>query len=307
MSKFLVTGGCGFIGSHLVDSLIGAGHQVRVLDNLAQGITQNLNPAAELMEGDITDAGIVREAMQGVAGCFHLAAIASVERSNEDWQGTHQVNLAGSINIFDAAARSGPIPVVYASSAAVYGDNEEVPLSETAELRPMSAYGADKIGCELHARVAALVHGVPTTGFRMFNVFGPRQQPGSSYSGVITIFVDRLSRGLPLTIYGDGEQVRDFIYVGDAVRFLMAGIFRDGRAYEVFNVCTGRGTSINRLASTLAEIMNQPLDAQHEAPRRGDIRLSIGDPLKAETRLGLKAEISLRDGLQETIIALRPQ
>ena len=195
MATYLVTGGCGFIGSHLCSALRGAGHRVRVLDDLSTGVAANLAPGADLVRGDVADAGLVRRAMDGAAGCFHLAAIASVERGTRDWLGTHRVNLSGAVAVLEAAARLGGVPVVYASSAAVYGDCEALPLAEDAPTRPLSAYGADKLGCEQHARVAGVVHGVPTLGLRFFNVFGPRQDPGSPYSGVISIFCERLSRG----------------------------------------------------------------------------------------------------------------
>ena len=180
MAHYLVTGGCGFIGSHLVDALIAARHRVRILDDLSSGKRGNVPAAAEVTIGDVADPAAVRDAMSGIDGCFHLAAIASVARSNVDWLGTHRVNLAGAITVLDAA-RARRTPVVYASSAAVYGDNPNVPLTEDAVTRPLTAYGADKLGCELHGRVAWHVHRVPNTGVRLFNVYGPRQDPNSPY------------------------------------------------------------------------------------------------------------------------------
>ena len=171
MATYLVTGGAGFIGSHLVDALLARGDGVRVLDDLSTGKRQNLPAGVELLLGDVADLALTKQAMAGCAGCFHLAAVASVQRGNEDWLGTHRSNQTGSIAVFEAArgADAGrPVPVVYASSAAVYGDNAELPLKEEAQTRPLSAYGADKLGSELHARVASLVHGVPTVGLRFF-------------------------------------------------------------------------------------------------------------------------------------------
>ena len=173
MAKYLVTGGCGFIGSHLCDALGTAGHSVRILDDLSTGKRENVPNVDDILVGNVAEADVVRDAMADVDGCFHLAAIASVQRSNEEWAGTHRVNLTGTINVLDAArtARDGkPVPVVYASSAAVYGDNPAMSLSEDAEKRPLTAYGADKLGSEQHARVAGTLHGVPTTGFRFFNI-----------------------------------------------------------------------------------------------------------------------------------------
>lgn len=182
MSLFLITGGCGFIGSHLCEALLKAGHAVRVLDDLSTGHRTNLPPGAVLLEGTICSAETVRAALDGVAGCFHLAAIASVERGVMDWPGTHGVNLSATITVLDEIRRQGSrIPFVYASSAAAYGDCKTLPIVETAPMRPLSAYGADKLGCELHARVASHVFGIPTAGLRFFNVYGPRQDPKSPY------------------------------------------------------------------------------------------------------------------------------
>lgn len=209
MAFYLVTGGCGFIGSHLASALVAAGHWVRILDDLSTGKRENAPAAAELIVGDVADPSDVAAAMHGVDGCFHLAAIASVQRCVADWAGSHRVNLEGAIHVFDAARRARPgktLPVVYASSAAVYGDNPNTPLDEAAELKPLSAYGADKVGCELHARVAAHVYGVPTIGLRFFNVYGPGQDPSSPYSGVILIFAKRIVAGEELTVFVDGEQ-----------------------------------------------------------------------------------------------------
>jgi UDP-glucose 4-epimerase len=188
--KYLVTGGCGFIGSHLVDALCRAGHSVRILDDLSTGSLAYTPCSVEVIRGDVADLYSVKIAMRDVDGCFHLAAVASVERCNLDWPGTHRTNLAGTVAVFDAA-RKRSTPVVYASSAAVYGNNPDV-LTEDAVPRPISAYGADKLGCELHGSVAHRVHRVPNCGLRFFNVYGPRQDPNSPYSGVITIFSNRI-------------------------------------------------------------------------------------------------------------------
>ena len=224
MSLYLVTGGAGFIGSHLCDALIGRGDSVRVLDDLSTGHRANLPDGVDLVVGDIADPETASRATAGVDGCFHLAAIASVERGINDWLGTHRANLTGAIAIFEAIRRHGTkVPVVYASSAAVYGDSRTLPIPETAERRPLSAYGADKLGCELHAVTASHVHGIPTVGLRFFNVYGPRQDPKSPYSGVISIFCERILNGMPIQIYGDGAQTRDFIHVSDVVAALLAG------------------------------------------------------------------------------------
>jgi len=306
MATYLVTGGCGFIGSHLADRLIAAGHAVRILDDLSTGRRENVPPGAELEVADIVDPTAVRRAMDGVDGCFHLAAVASVTRSNEDWIGTHRINLGGTVHVLDAARRTagGPIPVVYASSAAVYGDSQDLPLAETTAPRPLTAYGADKLGCELHARVAGLVHGVPTVGLRFFNVYGPRQDPASPYSGVISIFAARLHRREPLIVFGDGSQQRDFVYVDDVVSHLLAGMRSAAREARVFNVCTGRPTTLLALAAALGRVAGTTPVVRHEAERRGDIRMSLGSPDAAVAGLGVRAATPLHDGLGRTFTAV---
>ncbi|MFZ1413053.1 MAG: NAD-dependent epimerase/dehydratase family protein [Defluviicoccus sp.] len=305
MARYLVTGGLGFIGSHLVDALQAQGDTVRVLDDLSTGKRANVGPATEIIEADVADGAAVAAALAGVDGCFHLAAVASVAASVEDWIGTHRTNLTGAITVFDAArrvrAQDRPIPVVYASSAAVYGDNPALPLSEQATPRPLTAYGADKLGCEQHARVALHVHGVPTVGLRFFNVYGPRQDPSSPYSGVISIFADRLRRRAPIEIFGDGEQTRDFVYVGDVVALLLGAMARPSAAGEVMNVCTGRATSINALARTIAHVLDCEAEIIHRPARAGDIRASVGDPGHALRLLGLAATTALADGLARTM------
>jgi UDP-glucose 4-epimerase len=309
MALFLVTGGCGFIGSHLCAALIARGDSVRVLDDLSTGSEANLAPGATLVRGDVADAALVRHVMQDVDGCFHLAAIASVERGVQDWLGTHRTNLTGTIAVLDAARRAGrgggPVPVVYASSAAVYGDVATLPITEDALTRPLSAYGADKLGCEQHARVGGATHGVPTLGLRFFNVFGPRQDPRSPYSGVISIFCDRLAQGDAVTVFGDGGQTRDFVHVSDVVAALLAGIGAASTAAPVVNVCTGRQTSVAELAAAVAEACGTTLVLRHEAPRAGEIRHSLGSADRARAILGVSASTSLRDGLAGVVAWLR--
>jgi UDP-glucose 4-epimerase len=337
-SSFLVTGGAGFIGSHLCEALVGDGQAVRVLDDLSTGTRANLPAGVELIEGDIADPAAMAEAIAGVDGCFHLAAIASVARGVEDWLGTHRANLTGTITLFDAVRRQPkPVPVVYASSAAVYGDCADLPITEAASKHPLSAYGADKYACELHAVVASHVHAVPTTGLRFFNVYGPRQDPRSPYSGVISIFCERLRRSAPIDIFGDGGQTRDFIYVADVVAALRAAMARcppnapaaSGTAVlpeastlpeapvlpkapvlseahvlpesRVLNVCTGIATSVSELAYTIAALTGAPAEFRHAPPRAGEIRHSVGSPDLARQVLGLGRPIALPDGLRHVL------
>jgi UDP-glucose 4-epimerase len=306
-TTYLVTGGSGFIGSHLCAALVARGDRVRVLDDLSTGHRHNLPAGTELVVGDVADPALVRQAMDGVQGCFHLAAVASVERGVREWFATHRVNLSGSIAVFDAARQAGPqpVPVVYASSAAVYGDNSALPLEETAATCPLSAYGADKLGSEQHARVAGVVHGVPTSGLRFFNVFGPRQDPRSPYSGVISIFCDRLMRGQPIDVFGDGQQTRDFIFVADIIAGLVAAMRAASREAPVFNLCTGQPTSILALAEAIAGLCGQALAVRHGPPRAGEVRHSLGAPDLARTVLGVVPAVSLRQGLAETIAWMR--
>lgn len=298
MASYLITGGAGFIGSHLADALVARGHRVHILDDLSSGRRENIPPDAVLTEADINDsAALERVAADGLDGCFHLAAVASVQRCNEAWLETHDVNLRGTIAVMEAARRFR-FPVVYASSAAVYGDCDRLPLREDdAPTRPLTAYGADKLGSELHARVAGIVHGVPTFGLRFFNVFGPRQDPASPYSGVVSIFANRLLRGEPIIIHGDGSQSRDFVYVEDVVRALMAAMTHTDTAAPVANVCTGRATTVATLARTLAGLTNSTASITTGPERPGDIRQSLGDPTIMRRVLGVTACFSLSEGL----------
>lgn len=313
MSDYLITGGAGFIGSHLAEALLAAGHGVRILDDLSTGRRENVPAGSRLLVGEVTDPAAVAEAMAGVTGCFHLAAIASVARGNEDWPGTHRVNQGGSVQVLDAARRAapggGPAPVVFASSAAAYGDNPRLPLVEEAERQPINAYGADKLGSELHLRVAALAHAIPTLALRFFNVYGPRQDPSSPYSGVISLFMARVVRGLPLEIHGDGLQSRDFVYVGDVVRFLLAAmthLHSTPTGFAAANVCTGQAVTILELAQTLVALTGHRSPIRHGTARANDIRHSLGEPGHAARLLGVTANISLTEGLRRTLASLTP-
>ncbi len=297
-----MTGGAGFIGSHLTDALLAAGHTVRVLDDLSTGKRANLPPQADLMIGDVADPAAVRRAIAGAAGCFHLAAIASVQRANEDWLGTSRVNLTGTVTVLDAARMAGhgaAIPVVYASSAAIYGDLSGAIATEAALPAPQTAYGADKRASELHGAIAWRVHGVPTLGLRFFNVYGPRQDPASPYSGVISIFADRIARGMPITLHGDGAQTRDFVHVADVVEHLAASMDHLAKrpGAQVLNVCTGHETSIRELASLLGSLHDRPAQISYGPARPGDIGRSVGDPSWARAMLGIAAGTGLEQGL----------
>lgn len=239
--------------------------------------------------------------MSEVDGCFHLATITSLARSIEDWVETHRTNLTGTITILNAArSRAGrpAVPVVYASSAAIYGDDAPTPIGEATPPAPVTPYAADKLGCELHAAIGWQQFAIPTVGLRLFNVFGPRQDASSPYSGVISIFADRLRRGLPIGIHGDGLQVRDFVYVGDAIAHLVAAMARNQAGSQIFNVCTGKGTSIRELARLAADTLGTKLAIEHGPARPRDIRRSIGSNAAAAAALGVRAETPLEVGLK---------
>ena len=307
MSMFVITGGAGFIGSHLADALLLAGHAVRVVDDFSTGRPGNLDPRCQVFEGDVCDPAVLQRAMRGADGCFHLAAIASVARGNEDWRGTHRVNLSGTVAVLDAARAQGRLPVVYASSAAVYGTRSDVAQEADAPC-PRTAYAADKLGSELHAGVGHLVHGVPSLGFRFFNVYGPRQDPASPYSGVISIFARAISAGQPIVVHGDGRQTRDFVYVADVVAHLAAGmdLLRREGGCHVLNVCTGRETSLLALVDTLSRLAARDALVRHGPARAGDIVRSLGSPIKADRLLRVPAVTSLADGLSITLASFAP-
>jgi UDP-glucose 4-epimerase len=297
MTAYLVTGGCGFIGSHLADALAARGHRVRILDDLSTGRRANAPGKAEIVVGDVADGACVRRAMEGMTGCFHLAAIPSVPKSVNAWLATHRVNLGGTINVLEAAHAAGAVPVVYASSAAVYGDNPALPLSELAPPVPQSPYGADKAASELQAHAAFAVRGIPSTGLRFFNVFGPRQDPASPYSGVISIFAERMLARRPLTIFGDGAQTRDFVYVGDVVAALLLAMERQDKSARVFNVARGEGVTLLSLVASLERVIGRKAELRHGPPRPGDVRHSTGDTRRIRESLGFAAKVGLEEGL----------
>ncbi len=301
----LVTGGLGFIGSHLVSALASAGHSLTIIDDLSTGKREHAPDGSTVIIDDVSRHGVFDEIIQSVDACYHLAAVASVERANKELLRTHEINLGGFVNLLDSIARhKKTIPVVYASSAAVYGDNTNLPLSETSTTAPISAYGADKLACELQGLAAYKVHGIPTIGLRFFNVYGERQDPSSPYSGVISIFAKCALSSQPLIINGDGHQTRDFIYVGDVVHALtkaMDALVLEAISHGVYNVCTGTPITIKAIAETLCKLSHSKSTITHGPERIGDIRHSCGDKNTIGKVLGFTAEISLIDGLSHTL------
>ncbi len=298
VNKVLITGGAGFIGSHTADLLMQQGIRVRILDNLSSGRRHNLpekHPLMEFIKGDITDNGAVRNAMEGVSHCLHLAAQVSVVASLEDPEFSAKQNIVGFVNVLDAARMCGVKRLVYASSAAIYGEPRKLPLDEDAPVIQLSPYGLEKQVNEYYSDLYNRLYGFSSLGMRYFNVFGPRQDPASPYAGVIALFVDRIKAKQAVSVYGDGKQTRDFIYVGDVARANAAAL---GMNYQgACNVATGRSTSLLDLVEVLSDLTGNRTDVSFAAPRTGDIVHSLADPSRMNRELGLKAETCLNDGL----------
>jgi UDP-glucose 4-epimerase len=298
--RVLVTGGAGFIGSHLVDALVAVGRQVRILDNFAGGKRSNLNPAAELVEGDLRDPATVERAVRDVSAVFHLAALASVPRSIERPEETNAVNVEGTLSLFVRAGRAKVRRVIFASSSSVYGDAVEMPKRETAEPKPLSPYAVSKLAGEHYGRMASAHFGVEVVSLRFFNVYGPRQDPDSPYAAVIPIFLSRLAAGQPLPINGDGGQSRDFTYVGDLVRGIQLAETAKVEPGRVINLAGGTPVGLLEMARTLGKVAGKPVTLEHRPPRAGDIRHSHADPSRAQQELGFRTEITLEEGLRRT-------
>ncbi|MFC3570347.1 NAD-dependent epimerase/dehydratase family protein [Paracoccus simplex] len=308
--KILVTGGAGFIGSHLVERLLAAGDEVIVLDDLSSGRRCNLPAGLRLVPGDVLDAELLGSLLVGVDCVIHLAARVSVQLCITDWMAAHRVNLGGTIAVLQAAQRAGNVPVVYASTAAVYGNRSGTDCRETDLPLPISPYAADKLACEHQARAMAEVHGLASVGLRFFNVYGPRQDAASPYAGVISKFCANRLADRPHLIFGDGLQSRDFIYVADVVDGLLRAadhVAGQGGA-EVFNLCTGTETTLLELAAQIDRVAGRGTSAIDHAPARGgDIRASRGNPEAARARLGFTARIQVAEGLLQFWAAQAPK
>ena len=306
--RVLVTGGAGFIGSHLVDALVARGDVVNVLDDLSTGQRKNLEGASDratLFVGCVTDLAAVRAAMDGCALVFHQAAVASVQRTIDEPLHTSRVNLGGTLNVLEAAREKGVRRVVFAGSAATYGDNPALPLSESEDPRPMSPYAIEKLASEQYLRVYSPLFAVETVTLRYFNVFGPRQDPSSPYSGVISIFVDRLLRGLTPTINGDGLQSRDFVYVADVVAANLLAASVSGAIGGTFNIARGVSTTLIDLYAALYQVIGGPQQPSFAPARAGDIRHSLANISRARDVLGFAPKVELADGLAQLVAAVR--
>jgi UDP-glucose 4-epimerase len=303
----LVTGGAGFIGSHLVERLLADGHAVRVLDNFSSGSRANLpfadryGAALTVIEGDIRDGGTVARAMAGVSVVFHQAAMRSVPRSVADPLGANEHNVTGTLNVLQAARQADVPRVVYASSSSVYGDRPDLPKREDQPPAPISPYAVSKAAGEQYAAVWSRLYGVETVGLRYFNVFGPRQDPASEYAAVIPRFILWALRGEPLQIHGDGEQSRDFTYVDNVVQAnLLAGRV-DGVGGEVFNVGCGARISLLDIAARLESSLGRRLERRHGPARPGDVRHTLADIDKAKRLLGYSPMVGFDEGFRQTL------
>jgi UDP-glucose 4-epimerase len=309
LKKYLVTGGAGFIGSHIVKAILARGESVRVLDNFSSGKRENLvglnnskyGERFELLEGDIRDHRSVEEAVRGVEIIFHEAAFVSVPESMEKPQDCFDVNITGTSNLFEAARKAGVRRAVIASSAAVYGDSDVLPLPEDTMLRPLSPYAVSKRVDEIFAELYTKSFGLEVAALRYFNVFGPRQRPDSMYAAAVPIFIKRLRDGQNVTVFGDGGQTRDLIHVDDIVNANLIASEHPSAAGEIFNICTGRETRIIDLLDVMYKFFPNSPKPVFVDPRSGDIYKSLGNPQKAREIIGFSAMKSLADGIKETI------
>lgn len=300
----LVTGGAGFIGSHLVRWLVKQGHEVRVLDNLSTGRRENLGPVLaqiRLIEGDLCDLPTVQAAADGTDLVFHLAALVSVQESTEHPLRAHAVNATGSLHVLEAARSARVRRVVQMSSSAVYGNTERLPVGEDTMPQPPSPYAATKLAAEQYGTMYTELYGVEVVALRGFNIYGPRQDPSSPYAAVIPKFVAALRGGQQPTIFGDGLQTRDFIFVGDVVQALWTAATTDGLAGGVFNAGRGETVRVLELAHLLGELMGTPVQPHFAPARPGEVRHSRADVSRFAAQTGFRPRVGVREGLQAVL------
>jgi len=304
----LVTGGAGFIGSHLVDGLLAAGFRVRLLDDFSSGREENvahLNGSAELLRGDLRDRALLARALAGVEVVFHQAAVPSVPRSVAEPERTNDVNVTGTLGLLEASRAAGVRRVVFASSSSAYGDTAVLPKVETLPPCPLSPYALQKYAGERYCQLYHRLYGLETVALRYFNVYGPRQNPKSEYAAVIPRFATACLAGEAPVVFGDGEQTRDFTFVADAVAANLLAADAPGAAGEVLNVAGGRRVSLNALLGELQELTGASTPARHEPARRGDVRDSLADLGRARELLGYAPRVDLRTGLARTVSFLK--
>jgi len=304
MAKYLVTGGAGFIGSNIVETLVAGGEEVVVIDDLSTGKIENIEPwinSIKFIEGDIRDREKVREAMSGVDYVLHQAALASVPRSIENPVLVNEVNVSGTITLLEEARKAGIKRFVYAASSSAYGDTEVLPKTEDMPAAPLSPYAVSKLTGEYYCSVYNHVYGLSTVSLRYFNVFGPRQDPNSQYAAVIPIFISSLLRGERPTIFGDGEQSRDFTFVTNVVNANILASRCEEAAGQVLNVACGERYTLNELFSLLRQMINVEIDPVYADPRPGDVKHSQADISRAKELLKYEPEISFKEGLEKTV------
>ena len=303
MALYLVTGGAGFIGSHLAEDLVRRGEQVRVVDSLVTGTRRNLEhlPGVDFIEGDLADLEIARRAVDSVDFVLHQAAIPSVPRSVEDPITSHRANVDASLNVLIAARDAGVKRLVYAGSSSAYGDAPTLPKVETMPAAPLSPYALQKLVAEQYCQLFTRLYGLETVTIRYFNVFGPRQDPSSPYSGVISLFISALCEGRQPTIYGDGGQTRDFTYVTNVVDGVLRACHASGASGEVINVATAGRVSLNQLLQAVGDAVGARVEPLYAAARQGDVRDSQADIHKAGRLLGYEPKVSFEDGLKKTV------
>jgi UDP-glucose 4-epimerase len=306
--KYLVTGGAGFIGSHISRTLIERGHSVRVFDNFSSGKRENLKGLdVEIIEGDLRDADAVAKAVKGMDIIFHEAAFVSVPESMEKPQECFDVNVTGTSNLFEAARKAGVKRAIFATSAAVYGDSEAYPLSEDTPLRQLSPYATSKRVDELYGQLYTSSFNFEVVALRYFNVYGPRQRPDSMYAAAVPIFIRRILDNKPITIFGDGGQSRDLVNVRDVVQANLLAAEHPAAPGQIFNVCTGVETRLLDLLDILYQIFPNAPKHIHAEPRAGDIYRSIGTPKKIMDMLGYKSQVTLAEGLKEAVEVMQSE
>jgi len=307
MALYLVTGGAGFIGSHLSEELVRRGERVRVVDSLITGKRANLAhiPGVEFIEGDLADLDVARGAAAGVDYVLHQAAIPSVPRSVSDPITSNRANIDATLNILVAARDAGVKRLVYAGSSSAYGDQPTLPKREDMPTRPLSPYALQKLVGEQYLALFTKLYGLDTVTIRYFNVFGPRQDPSSPYSGVISLFISALVEARQPVIYGDGEQTRDFTYVANVVDGVLRACHAPGLAGEMMNVATGGRISLNELLRTLCELLGVQTQAVFKEARAGDVRDSQADISRAKALTGYVPSVGLREGLERTLAWFR--
>ena len=301
MANYLVTGGAGFIGSHISEELLRRGHRVRVVDSLVTGYQRNLRQGVEFEQGDLADRAVARAAVAGMDYVIHQAAIPSVPRSVEKPEESHRANIDGTLQVLLASRDAGIKRVVFAGSSSVYGDTKVLPKTEDMPTNPLSPYALQKLMGEMYLQMFTRLYGLETVTTRYFNVFGPRQDPGSPYSGVISLFIKALSDGTRPVIYGDGEQTRDFTYVANVVDGVLRAAETPGVAGQVFNLATHGRISLNQLLTTLKKIFGSDVEPIYKDARQGDVRDSQADISKAARLLGYQPIVGLEDGLRKTV------